>query len=181
MIDIVCRFDYLMREYQMTYPSQYEKQVTLKGGEVVQFRPVRDGDVPLIKDFYNSLSERTKYLRFFTPKKEAREDRIRRFATVDYITSMVIVAEYDGMLVGIARYDWEDEEQAETIRDDWQGKGLGTQLFLHVIDVARDNNYTSMTALILDENKKPFTILKKTVGNLKLKYEGNFIMATFDL
>jgi len=175
----------LMRVYQMTYPSQYEKQVTLKGGEVVQFRPVRDGDVPLIKDFYNSLSERTKYLRFFTPKKEAREERIRRFASVDYITSMVIIAEYDGIVVGIARYDWEDEEQylelAETIRDNWQGKGLGTQLFLHMIDVARDNNYKSMTALILDENKKPFTILKKTVGNLKLKYEGNFIMATFDL
>ncbi|MBN1880659.1 MAG: GNAT family N-acetyltransferase [Deltaproteobacteria bacterium] len=169
----------------MTYPSQYEKEMTLKGGEIILFRPVRDGDVPLIKDFYNSLSERTKYLRFFTPKKEAREDRIRRFATVDYITSMVIVAEYKGELVGIARYDWEEEEQylelAETIRDDWQGKGLGTQLFLYMIDVARDNNYTSMTALILDENKKPFAILKKTVGNLKLKYERNFIMATFDI
>jgi GNAT superfamily N-acetyltransferase len=165
------------------YPKKYETHVTMKGGERLFLRPVVPGDTELVKDFYDRLSERTKYLRFFIPKKEARSDRIQRFVTVDYERSMVIVALFGNELVGAARYDWDDEEKclelAETVRDDWQGRGLGTILFKYIIRIAKESGYTEMTALILDENKNAFNILKKTVGGLKTQYEGNLIRVTF--
>jgi len=169
----------------MGYPQKYETHITLGSGEELFLRPVKTTDIELVIDFYRKLSPRTKYLRFFTPKKEARVDRVKRFTTVDYKKSMVIVAIYNSKIVGAARYDWDDEEKglelAETVRDDWQGKGLGTILFKYIVSVAKDNGFKTMTALILDENKKALSILKKTVGDLRMKYESNFIRATFDI
>jgi acetyltransferase len=139
----------------------------------------------MAREFYQKLSARTKYLRFFTPKKEARDERLKEFTTVNYDTSMVLVAISGDEMVGAARYDWDTREKylelAETVRDDWQGKGLGFALFQHIIKIAKEHGYKSITALILGENKKALTILQKTVGNLKMKYEGNCIRATFAL
>ncbi len=169
----------------MEYPEKYETDITMKGGERLFLRPVLPTDIEKVKDFYDRLSERTKYLRFFIPKKEARADRVKKFTLVDYKKSMVIVALFNDELVGAARYDWDSEEEclelAETVRDDWQGKGLGTILFRYIIKIAKEEGYTEMTALILDENKNAFNILKKTVGELKIKYEGNLIRVTFEL
>jgi RimJ/RimL family protein N-acetyltransferase len=169
----------------MEYPKKYETYITMKGGERLFLRPVLPTDIDKVKDFYDRLSERTKYLRFFIPKKEARADRVKKFTTVDYKKSMVIIALFDDDLVGACRYDWDSEEKclelAETVRDDWQGKGLGTTLFRYIIKIAKEEGYTEMTALILDENKNAFNILKKTVGELKIKYEGNLIRVTFQL
>jgi L-amino acid N-acyltransferase YncA len=168
------------------YPKKYETSLTMKDGSNLFLRPVLPSDTQLVTDFYNRLSERTKYLRFFIPKKEARTDRVQKFTTVDYEKSMVIVALLEGVMVGAARYDWDDNEKclelAETVRDDWQGRGLGTSLFRYIMKIAKENGYTEMTALILDENKNAFNILKKTVtGELKISYEGNLIRVTFTL
>jgi acetyltransferase len=169
----------------LKYPEKYEARVKLKGGEEVLLRPIKTTDTKLAKDFYERLSARTKYLRFFTPKKEATEDRIKKFTTVDYKASIVVIAISGDEMVGAARYDWDKDEKylemAETVRDDWQGKGLGTVLFRHIMKIAKDNGYNSMTVLILGENKKALNILKKTVGELRMKGEGNFIRATFDI
>jgi len=167
------------------YPKKYETYLTMKDGRRLFLRPVLTTDVDLVKEFYDGLSERTKYLRFFIPKKEARSDRVKKFTTVDYEKSMVIIALLEDKIVGAARYDWDDEEKclelAETVRDDWQGKGLGTALFRYIIRIAKENGYTEMTALILDENKNAFKILTKTGSDLKIKYEGNLIRVTFAL
>ena len=172
-----------MGKIPVHYPKKYETYVTMKGGERLFLRPVLPTDTELVKDFYDRLSERTKYLRFFIPKKEARIDRIKRFTIVDYKRSMVIVALFGSELVGAARYDWDDNEKclelAETVRDDWQGRGLGTILFKYIVQIAKENGYQEMTALILDENKNAFNILKKSVGDLRIQYEGNLIRVTF--
>jgi N-acetylglutamate synthase-like GNAT family acetyltransferase len=170
----------------MEYPKKYETHLTMKDGTHLFLRPVLTTDAPLVKDFYDSLSERTKYLRFFIPKKEARTDRIQKFTTIDYEKSMVIVALCDDAIVGAARYDWDDTEKclelAETVRDDWQGRGLGTSLFRYILKIAKESGYAEMTALILDENKNAFNILKKTIaGDQKISYEGNLIRVTFAL
>jgi GNAT superfamily N-acetyltransferase len=166
------------------YPKQLEKYITTRDGQRVFLRPVLLADVDMVRDFYNSLSERTKYLRFFVPKKEARADRVQKFTTVDYEKSIVIIALFEDRIVGAARFDWDDDEKclelAETVRDDWQQKGLGTVLFNYIIKIAKDKGHTEMTALILDENKAAFNILK-TVGDLKIQYEGNLIRVTFAL
>ncbi len=170
----------------MEYPKKYETYLTMKDKRKLFLRPVLPTDIPLVKEFYDRLSERTKYLRFFIPKKEARLDRVQKFALVDYEKSMVIVALYEDAIVGAARYDWDDTEKclelAETVRDDWQGFGLGTSLFRYIVKIAKENGYTEMTALILDENKNAFNILKKsTTGDLKVSYEGNLVRVTFPL
>src|SRR4030042_5905892 len=109
LIIIRCIHDEGRRNVQ--YPKKYETNLTMKDGKELFLRPVLPSDAGLVKDFYDSLSERTKYLRFFIPKKEARTDRVQKFATVDYDKSMVIVAIYQDAIVGAARYDWDDTDR----------------------------------------------------------------------
>jgi acetyltransferase len=168
----------------LEYPEKYEAIITLKGGEELLLRPVKPTDVKLTMDFYKKLSDRTKYLRFFTPKREAREDRVEKFTSVDYETSMVMVAVHDDVMVGAARFDWDEREKvlelAETVRDDWQGKGLGTILFKKIVEIAREKGHRTMTAIILDENKKALSILQSNVKVVKSGFEGNFLRITFE-
>ena len=63
----------------------------------------------------------------------------------------------DGRGVGIARYvrDAEDPQAAEiavTIVDDWQGRGLGTELLAQLSDRARQEGIRRFTALVAADN-----------------------------
>lgn len=95
----------------LDYPEKYEAMITLKGCKELLLRPVKPTAVKLTMDFYKNLSDRTKYLRFFTPKRGAREDRIEKFTNVNHETSMVIVAIHDNEMVGAVRFDWDNKEK----------------------------------------------------------------------
>ena len=83
------------------YPAQYETEVLLKDGSRLLLRPIKKDDVERWLDFISRLSHRTKYLRFHSVPKLAREDAIR-FCSVDYDNAFAFVAE---MLRGAAPGD----------------------------------------------------------------------------
>ena len=75
------------------YPAKYETKVILKDGSTCLFRPIRPEDAADWLDFYNSLSRKTKYLRFqFVASKMDAKDALR-WCTVDYVDSFAFVAE----------------------------------------------------------------------------------------
>jgi GNAT superfamily N-acetyltransferase len=110
----------------------------------VLIRPVRRADAPLLADGFARLSARSRRLRFLSPKEELSPAELGYFTDVDHHDHEALGAldHADGRGVGIARYirDTADPQAAEiavTVIDDWQGRGLGTELVAQLSERAR--------------------------------------------
>lgn len=131
----------------------------LRDGSVVLIRQVRRTDAPLLADGFARLSARSRQLRFLGPKTALSDAELRFLTHVDHHDHEALGAlnPADGRGVGIARYirDADDPQAAElavTVVDDWQGRGLGTELLSCLSDRARQAGIHRLTALVAAEN-----------------------------
>lgn len=126
--------------------SEWTKEVTLKDGSQVTIRPIVPEDAPLLQEGFSRLSAETIYYRFLESASQLSDVQARRLATLDYHNQMAFVASIaeagEERLVGVARYAIDpsrDPGAAETaivVRDDFQGRGLGTLLYKQLIRYA---------------------------------------------
>ena len=122
-------------------PAHWEADVAVRDGRTVRIRPITSDDGERLAAFHRSLSDETVYFRFFAPYPELTERDVERFTTVDHVDRVALVATVGGELVGVGRYDRVDATDAEVafvIRDDHQGRGLGSVLLEHLAAAARD-------------------------------------------
>jgi GNAT superfamily N-acetyltransferase len=142
------------------YPVGYEKWVTLKTGEMTFVRPVKESDGALLTDLFSKLSQQTIYWRFFTHRSDLPDDLLFRFTHMDYVKNFALLAIiYEDLIesaIAVGRYVWDSETQmpelAFVVRDDWQGKGLGTILFLHIVEAAKKNGFIRFQASVESAN-----------------------------
>jgi RimJ/RimL family protein N-acetyltransferase len=149
------------------------RPVVLRDGSTVLIRPVRSADAPLVADGFARLSARSRQLRFLTPKKELSPAELRYLTEVDHHDHEALGAldHADGRGVGIARYirDADDPQAAEvavTIIDDWQGRGLGTELVAQLSDRARSEGIRRFTALVTADNPAMARLLRNARADL---------------
>ena len=148
------------------YPTQYITPWKLKDKTAVTIRPIRPEDEPLMVDFHRKLSDRTVYLRYFSPLKldqRIAHERLSRICFIDYDREMVFVveraAEQGGAssILGVGRlsklHGTNAAEFALVVADEWQGHGMGRELLHLVIRVARDEGLDRLTATILSDNR----------------------------
>jgi RimJ/RimL family protein N-acetyltransferase len=130
------------------------RPVVLRDGSAVLIRQVRSTDAPLLADGFGRLSAASRQMRFLGVKKDLSAAELRYFTDVDHHDHEALGAldRAGGHGVGIARYvrDAGDPQAAEiavTIVDDWQGRGLGTELLAQLSDRARQEGIRRFTAL----------------------------------
>ena len=147
--------------------------VVLRDGSTVLIRPVRPVDAPLLADGFARLSARSRQLRFLTQKKELSPAELRYFTDVDHHDHEALGAlnHADGRGVGIARYvrDADDPQAAEiavTVADDWQGRGLGTELVAQLSERARAEGIRRFTALVAADNPAMAGLLRNVRADL---------------
>ena len=116
-------------------------------------------DAPLLADGFARLSPRSRRMRFLGTKTTLSAAELRYFTEVDHHDHEAIgaLSAADGRGVGIARYvrDADDPQAAEiavTVVDDWQGRGLGTELLSRLSGRARQAGIHRFTALAAAEN-----------------------------
>ena len=155
------------------------RPVVLRDGSAVLIRPVRPVDAPLVADGFARLSARSRQLRFLTPKKELSPAELRYFTDVDHHDHEALGAldHPGGRGVGIARYvrDADDPQAAEiavTIIDDWQGRGLGTELVARLSDRARCEGIRRFTALVAAGNPAMAGLLRNAGAGLVRREPG---------
>jgi RimJ/RimL family protein N-acetyltransferase len=131
----------------------------LRDGSTVLIRQVRSTDAPLLADGFARLSPRSRRMRFLGTKTALSAAELRYFTEVDHHDHEAIgaLSAADGRGVGIARYvrDADDPQAAEiavTIVDNWQGRGLGTELLSQLSGRARQAGIDRFTALAAAEN-----------------------------
>jgi RimJ/RimL family protein N-acetyltransferase len=140
-------------------PAMEGTPATLRDGSTVLIRQVRDTDAPLLADGFTRLSARSRRMRFLSTKTTLSAAELRYFTDVDHHDHEALgaLSPADGRGVGIARYirgpgDPRAAEIAVTIADDWQGRGLGTELLARLSDRARQAGIGRFTATVSADN-----------------------------
>jgi RimJ/RimL family protein N-acetyltransferase len=154
-------------------PAAAGRPVALRDGSKVLIRQVQSTDAPLLADGFARLSPQSRQMRFLTRKKELSGAELRYFTDIDHHDHEALGAlnHADGRGVGIARYirHAEDPHAAEiavTIIDDWQGRGLGTELLTRLSGRARREGIHRFTALVAEDNKAMAGLLRSMSANL---------------
>lgn len=174
------------------YPIQYVKSWLTKDGIVVTIRPIRPEDESVMIDFHERLSERSVYQRYFHHLKlehRITHARLSQICFVDYDRQMVLVAERtrpetgQREIVGVARLvrtlQPGQAEFAVLIADDFQGRGLGTELARTLLQIAREEKIDTVYAEILAENSGMVDLCRRVGFNCQLQLEEQTIHAEF--
>jgi RimJ/RimL family protein N-acetyltransferase len=132
-----------------------------------------------VTDGFARLSARSRQLRFLSPKQELSPAELHYFTDVDHHHHEALGAldHADGRGVGIARYirDADDPQAAEiavTIIDDWQGRGLGTELVVRLSERARSEGIRRFTALVGADNPAMAGLLRNVRADLVRRERG---------
>jgi acetyltransferase len=175
------------------YPIHLVSEWAMKDGQPVTIRPIRPEDEPAMIEFHKKLSERSVYLRYFQPLKltqRTAHDRLTRACFIDYNREMALIAErqVDGsgteiLAVGrLSKLHGRDEaEMAAVAIDAAQHKGLGTELYRRLIQIARDEKLKRVISNMLPENREMRAVCVKTGFKMYSNLEENMIRAELDL
>ncbi|MFO7783498.1 MAG: GNAT family N-acetyltransferase [Desulfatiglandales bacterium] len=151
------------------YPEQYESRAVTKDGVDVFVRPIRPEDAPLLLELFDSMSMRSRYYRFLSPKKSLSREMLVRLTQVDYDRHIALVALREGeggeKMMGVVRIISDPDkylaEFSVAVADAWQGKGIGGKLLERALDVAVDYGIKKVQGEVLGENKQMLDLSRR--------------------
>ena len=150
----------------------YGWSTQLRDGSRLWIRLARPADAQAVADMHERCSERSRYHRYFTPMNTWREENLRRISGGHRGATLVATSE-DGAIVALGNVFPEgpsDETGAEIaviVDDRWHRRGLGRQMLLRLVDVARRLSFDSLTAYVLVDNHAMVGLLE----SLPLQWE----------
>ncbi|MDT7592562.1 MAG: hypothetical protein QOH45_2093, partial [Pseudonocardiales bacterium] len=146
------------------YPRHREADVVASDGGVVHLRPIRPTDADALVEFHAQLSPRTRYLRYFGAYPRIPPRDLVRFTVVDHHDQVAFVGLLGSEIVAVGRYVRLDEslsaEVAFVVRDDHQGRGLGSILLEHLAAAARESGLRRFEAEVLAENHQMVRVFR---------------------
>jgi acyl-CoA synthetase (NDP forming)/GNAT superfamily N-acetyltransferase len=134
----------------------------LMDGRIVHVRQVIEADTEALSALYSRASPRSRYLRFFTAGISIDREVQRLVAAGN--DHVALVAEHDGLAVGVASYEILNGDQAEVsllVDDAWQGDGIGSLLIEHLTALARKAGIQELVGDVLASN---VTMLRTSAG-----------------
>ena len=134
----------------------------LDDGTQVDLRSIRPTDEPHMRDLMYNLSQETVYYRFMSRQQRFTTRQIQDFVYIDHSRDVAVVVtlpEVQGeQIIAVGTYYLNEKtnkaEVAFVVRDSWQGRGLGTFIFQHLITIAKRNGIDGFTAEVLRENER---------------------------
>ncbi len=170
------------------YPKKYEARWRMANGEEVLLRPIKPEDEPMWLEMFQGFSEESVRYRFFQVIKDTSHEVRVRYCNVDYDREIAIVAEVTQngkrRLLGVGRLSIEPDgksgEFAIIVADEFQNAGLGTKLTDHVLEVADDMGIERVYAIVLAENYRALSLMKRMGFSLAYSDDGT-VEATLDL
>jgi len=157
------------------YPLRYVAPWTAADGSTFTIRPIRPEDEPLLVKFHAMLTAETvyaRYLHFMGLSARTAHERLTRVSFNDYDREIALVAEQPGedgqpRIVAVGRLSKShigpDGEFAILVADDWQHRGLGTELLRRLVEIGRDEKLELIWAEMLATNE-PMRRTAQSVG-----------------
>jgi len=176
------------------YPLRYVSSWTMKDGTEVTIRPIRPEDEPLIAKFHETLSDRSVYLRYFCSLSLSRRvahERLLRICFGDYDREMALVAEHtdpstgERRVLGVGRMNKlharSEAEVAALVSDKYQKLGLGHELLRRVVQIARDEKLSHVSAEMLPDNIAMQAVFRRLGFRIKADEDLTSLRADLDL
>jgi len=176
------------------YPLQYVSTWITKEGTPVTIRPIRPEDEPLMVKFHETLSDRSVYLRYFSSlslSRRVEHERLLRICFGDYDREMVLVAEYadavsgERHILGVGRMNRlhvaNEAEVAALVSDQYQHQGLGHELLRRIIEVAREEKISRVSAEMLPDNLGMQAVFRRLGFTIRADEDLSSLRAFMDL
>ena len=170
-------------------PEEVRTSTVLDDGTLVRFRSMHPTDEPATRDLFYSLSKETLYYRYMRNLERIPRQELRNYVYIDHRTQVAIVGTipeaHGEEIIAIGGYYLNQKtnraEVAFIVRDDWQGRGIGTFIFKHLAAIAKRNGIAGFTAEVLTGNKPMQAVLdhsnmkiRRTHGDGVFHYELDF-------
>ena len=135
-------------------------------GERIEIRPIQPDDREALADGLRRMSAGSRYRRFLSPLNTLSEQQLPYLTQVDHHDHEALVAAEasTGQGIGVARFvrsedDPEVAEVAVAVADDWQGRGIGSELLHRLTERAREEGIKRFSGTVLQENRPMLELL----------------------
>ncbi len=160
--------------------------VTLRNGRRLVLRAVAPSDREALQRFENGLSRESRYLRYFTARKQLPERELAHFLTPDSRNQLGLVACDGDAIVGHAlcersRSDPTCAEVALEVADALQGQGLGTLLLEALAPLARAAGLLRFSAHVLPVNQRMLAVFRDLGFEEHARFEDGVVLVELAL
>ncbi|PVZ14297.1 bifunctional GNAT family N-acetyltransferase/acetate--CoA ligase family protein [Actinomycetospora cinnamomea] len=167
------------------YPAHWEADVVASDGATAHLRPISADDAQDVVAFHARLSDRTRYFRYFSPYPHIPERDLKNFVEVDHHDRVALVLWLGREIIAIGRYvrlaQTTAAEVAFVVRDDHQGRGLGSILLEHLAAAATECGLTRFVAEVLTENQQMVRVFRDAGFEVSRALEGSTLHLEFDI
>jgi acetyl coenzyme A synthetase (ADP forming)-like protein len=165
------------------YPSDRQGDVVLRDGSTATIRPVRPDDEAALLRFFESLSNESRYLRFFSGAVNLQQAAVTA-SRVDYHDryGLIATAGMDGAVIANGMYLKTTADRAEVafaVIDAYQGHGLGTLLLGQLAEVAEEAGISVFEALVLPENHQMIEVFRQSGFSVRTTVQPGQILVEF--
>ncbi|MGY0002562.1 bifunctional acetate--CoA ligase family protein/GNAT family N-acetyltransferase [Micromonospora sp. I033] len=160
--------------------------VLLSDGTTVQLRRIRPEDAAAIVAMHSRFSERTRYLRYFSPYPRIPERDLQRFVNVDHRDREAFVVLAGDRIVAVGRYERlgpgsPEAEVAFVVEDAYQGRGIGSVLLEHLADAARRYGIVHFVAEVLPANGAMLRVFSDFGYQVQRQYADGVVHLNFPI
>jgi GNAT superfamily N-acetyltransferase len=162
-------------------PASAEERWILRDGRRARAREIRPSDAPLLVQGFEQLSERSRRLRFFTPKRALSPREVAYLTQLDgqrhFAIGAGVLTDQGWQPAAVARFvglphEPKEAEPALTVVDAFQGLGLGRLLFARLVDAAVERGYRILRADVLEENHAMLRIFRTASAETAVRRVG---------
>ncbi|HEY0697246.1 MAG TPA: GNAT family N-acetyltransferase, partial [Micromonospora sp.] len=170
----------------MTASVDRSADVLLSDGTSVHLRQIGPADAAAIVAMHARFSERTRYLRYFSPYPRIPERDLHRFVTVDHRDREAFGVESGDRIIAVGRYERlgpgaTDAEVAFVVEDVHQGRGIGSVLLEHLAEAARQEGISRFVAEVLPENGAMLRVFADFGYQLHRQYADGVVHLAFPI
>ena len=134
----------------------------------ITIRAVRPDDRDRIVKAFRALDTESIYRRFFFPKRELSDEELRRLTECDGARDVILVATVASadqeVIVGLGHYaqNAASGEIAFTVEEDYQGRGIASEMLRQLADIARRNGVLQLEAEVLPDNAPMLKVFRRS-------------------
>ncbi|MFI9330887.1 GNAT family N-acetyltransferase [Kitasatospora sp. NPDC052868] len=181
-----------MQQTGPDYPQHWEADILLRDGGTARIRPITPGDAGRLVEFYEQVSDQSKYFRFFAPYPRLSDRDVRRFTHHDFVNRVGLAVVVRDRFIATVRYDridaegrpsedGTDAEVAFLVQDAHQGRGVASALLEHIAAVAQERGIRRFQAEVLPENRKMVKVFTDAGYTQHRSFADGVVHLEFDL
>lgn len=147
--------------------------VVTDGGLVIDVRPLRPDDTPLVRQLLQTLSPQSIYFRFHQHLNVDSQEvlwRLTRHADDEVVLTAIEAPGGDDRMLAMGRIIGPNgskvAEFAVIVGDPWQGLGVGAELLRRLITIARGRANRTLWGLVLPDNVGMIALGRKLGGKI---------------